>query len=246
MSKEFDQYKKELEQVKLTQDSRRALVRVLAEYEQGKAAKCPGKRVRIVLIAAALVLGALVLTAAALPGFWTMLGVHVSIVNSDSGQKYWYSYSDGEAESPVEVAEGRVWFVFDGQHIDITGQFDEEHAFIYETTNPETGLPNYILVGWSAGGIGYGEIVIMPGDGDEGFHDFAAHTRGVVWMDPDDPIFDHTYAPDPASNDWFHNAVEEICAPYLEKIRPAEGTYEAQPPMTDTAAPDMAAGPQFP
>ena len=136
-------------------------------------------------------------------------------------------------KEPVEVAEGRVWFVFDGQRLDITGQFDEEHAFVYETTNPETGLPNYILVGWSAGGIGYGEIVFLPGETDDDIHSFSAHTLGVVWMDADYPIFDHTYAPDPDANDWFRNAVEEICAPYLEKSRPAEGTYETEPPRIE-------------
>lgn len=243
MCEDFGRYKEELDRVRLTPDSKAALVRALVERGPGRAAKRPGRRARMLLVAAVFVMGALALTAAALPGFWSMLGVHVSIVNSDGEQKYWYSYSDGEAESPVEVAEGRVWFVFDGQRMDITGQFDEEHAFIYETTNPETGLPNYILVGWSAGGIGYGEIVIMPGDGGEGFHHFAAHTRGVVWMDPDYPIFDHTYAPDPDANDWFRNAVEEICAPYLEKIRPAEGTYEEQPPQTGS---DFSAPPAWP
>ena len=236
MSKEFDQYKKELEQVKLTQDSRRALARALAEREPGKAVKRPGKRVRMVLVAAALALGALVLTAAALPGFWSMLGVRHYAADPGNGSRYSVSMFGNEVKEPVEVAEGRVWFVFDGQRMDITGQFDEEHAFIYETTNPETGLPNYILVGWSAGGIGYGEIVIMPGDGGEGFHHFAAHTRGVVWMDPDYPIFDHTYAPDPGTNDWFRNAVEEICAPYLEKSRPAEGTYETEPSRIEPGA----------
>lgn len=59
-------------------------------------------------------------------------------------------------------------------------------------------------------------------------------------MDPDHPVFDHTHAPDSDANDWFRNAVEEICAPYLAQIRPPERTYETQPPMTDTAAPDAA------
>lgn len=245
MSKEFNRYKEELDQVKLTPESKRELLRALAEHEPGKAARRPGKRVRMVLIAAVLVLGALVLTAAALPGFWSMLGVRHYAADPGNGNRYSVSMFGNEVKEPVEVAEGRVWFVFDGQHIDITGQFDEEHAFVYETTNPETGLPNYILVGWSAGGIGYGEIVFLPEETDNGLHPFSAHTLGVVRMDPDYPIFDHTYpVSDPRdfnSGDWFTNAVEEICAPYLEQIRPPEGTYETQPPPADTAS-----LPQFP
>lgn len=234
-----------LERVKLTRDSKRALVRALAAREMGaeKTGKRPSRRGRVVLTAAVLLLGALVLTAAALPGFWSLLGVHFSVNESEDGQTILYSYIDGVAECPVEVAEGRVWFVLDGQRIDITGQFNDEHAYVYETTNPETGLPNYILVGWSAGGIGYGEIVILPGDGGGGA--LAAHTRGTVRVDPAYPVFDHTYAPDPDANGWFENAVEELCAPYLGKIRPAEGTDEAQPPRTgpDSSARPTAQGP---
>ena len=35
---------------------------------------------------------------------------------------------------------------------------------------------------------------------------------------------------------WFENAVEELCAPYLEKIRPAEGTYETEPSRIEPGA----------
>ena len=96
----------------------------------------------MILAAAVLALGALALTAAALPGFWSLLGVHHSTTRVD-GQPYSASFFGDGGDPPVEVAEGRVWFVFDGRRVDITGQFDEERAFVYETTNPETGLPNY-------------------------------------------------------------------------------------------------------
>lgn len=219
------------------------LARALAERRPKAGAGRPVKRGRMLLVAAVFALGALALTAAALPGFWSMLGVHFSVNESENGQTILYSYIDSGTECPIEVVEGRVWFVFDGQRMDITGQFDEEHAFVYETTNPETGLPNYILVGWSAGGIGYGEIVFLPGETDDGIHSFSAHTLGVVWMDPDHPIFDHTYQPVEGS-DWFRNAVEEICAPNLEKIRPAEGSHAAQPSRTgpDSSAPPAGPG----
>lgn len=233
MCEDFGRYKEELDRVRLTPDSKAELVRALAERRPEAGAGRPVKRVRMLLVAAVFALGTLALTAAALPGFWSMLGVHHYAADPGNGSRYSVSMFGNEVKEPVEVAEGRVWFVFDGQRMDITGQFDEEHAFVYETTNPETGLPNYILVGWSAGGIGYGEIVFLPEETDDGIHPFSAHTLGVVWMDPDYPIFDHTYAPDPDANDWFRNAVEEICAPCLEKIRPAEGAYETEPPRIE-------------
>lgn len=235
MCEDFGKYKEELDRVRLTPDSKAALVRALAEHrpERGKRAGRPSRRARLILAAAVLALGALALTAAALPGFWSLLGVRHSTTHVD-GRPYSASFFGDGGDPPVEVAEGRVWFVFDGRRVDITGQFDEERAFVYETTNPETGLPNYILVGWSAGGIGYGEIVFLPGEANNDIHPFSAHTLGVVWMDPDDPIFDHTYAPDPGANGWFSNAVEEICAPYLERIHPSEGAYEVQPPRPDS------------
>lgn len=244
MCEDFGKYKEELNRVRLTPDSKAALVRALSERRPEAGTGRPVKRVRMFLVAAVFALGALALTAAALPGFWSMLGVRHYVADPGNGSRYSVSMFGNEVKEPVEVAEGRVWFVFDGQRMDITGQFDEEHAFVYETTNPETGLPNYILVGWSAGGIGYGEIVFLPGEADDGIHSFSAHTLGVVWMDPDYPIFDHTYAPDPDAKDWFRNAVEEICAPNLEKIRSAEGAHEAQPSRTgpDSSAPSAGPG----
>ena len=235
MCEDFKKYKEELDRIRLTRDSKAALAGALTEHrpEREKMAKRPPRRARLILVAAAFVLGALALTAAALPGFWSLLGVRHSTTYRD-GLPYSASSFGDEVEAPVEVAEGRVWFVFDGLRIDITGQFDEEHAFVYETTNLETGLPNYILVGWSAGGIGYGEIVFLPEEADDDIHPFSAHTLGVVWMDPDYPIFDHTYVPGPEANGWFSNAVEEICAPYLERIHPSEGAYEVQPPRPDS------------
>ncbi len=243
MCEDFGRYKEELDRVRLTPDSKTALAQALAERRPEARAGRPGKRGGMLLVAAVFALGALALTAAALPGFWSMLGVRHYAADPGNGSRYFVSMFGNEVKEPVEVAEGRVWFVFDGQRMDITGQFDEERAFVYETTNPETGLPNYILVGWSAGGIGYGEIVFLPGEADDDIHPFSAHTLGVVWMDPDYPIFDHTYQPVEGS-DWFRNAVEEICAPNLEKIRPAEGSHAAQPSRTgpDSSAPPAGPG----
>lgn len=232
MCEDFGRYKEELDRVRLAPDSKAALARALAERRPGAGAGRPVRRARMLLVAAVCVLGALALTAAALPGFWSVLGVHHDVEERGDGKRYSVSMFGDEVKEPVEVAEGRVWFVFDGQRMDITGQFDEEHAFVYETTNPETGLPNYILVGWSAGGIGYGEIVFLPGETDDDIHSFSAHTLGVVRMDPDYPIFDHTCQPVEGGG-WFENAVEELCAPYLEKSRPAEGTYETEPPRIE-------------
>lgn len=244
MNNGFGGYKEELDRVKLAQDSKRALVRALAEHEigTGQKAKRPLKRRGMVLAAAVLALGALALLAAARPGFWTMLGGHSYEERAGSREPYLSVRYDGRAEPPVEVADGRVWFIFDGQHTDITGQFDDQNAYVYETVNPETGLPDYILVGWSAGGIGFGEIAIMPGEADCPGHAFAAQVLGCV--NPDTPVFDHTYPVrepwESSSKDWFANAVEEICAPYLEQLRPPEGACGAQPPPADTAAPGVA------
>lgn len=245
MCEDFKKYKEELSRIRLTRDSKAALAGALAAHrpEREKTAKRPPRRTRLILVAAAFVLGTLALTATALPGFWSLLGVRHYAADPGNGSRYSVSMFGNEVEAPVEAAEGRVWFVFDGLRMDITGQFDEEHAFVYETINPETGLPNYILVGWSAGGIGYGEIVFLPGEAEDGVRPFSAHTLGVVWMDPDCPIFDHTYAPDPDANGWFINAVEEICAPNLEKIRSAAGAHEAQPPSRGPDCSALPAGP---
>ena len=52
MCAEFEKYKNELEEIKLTEDSKRALVRALAEHEPEKNAKRPVRPLRAALIAA--------------------------------------------------------------------------------------------------------------------------------------------------------------------------------------------------
>ena len=114
MCEDFKKYKEELDRIRLTRDSKAALAGALAEHrpEKEETAKRPPRRTRLILVAAAFVLGALALTAAALPGFWSLLGVRHYAADPGNGSRYSVSMFGNEVDAPGEAAEGPVWFVF--------------------------------------------------------------------------------------------------------------------------------------
>lgn len=63
---------------------------------------------------------------------------------------------------PVSLENGRLWFIADGQHIDITDLIDEETPYIYDGSDPETGLVNYLIVGGTPENYGWHEHLSSP------------------------------------------------------------------------------------
>lgn len=175
---------------------------------------------RVVLIAAALMIGAAALMAARAPGFLTLLGFQSYKYNNGFQYVMTVDFNDwGSRPAPVEVdEEGTVWFIYDGQRIDITGQFNQDNAYVYEGINPETGLPDYILVGGTPEHIGWGEIVMLPDESNP----FAASATGGEYP-----------------STWFMSAIETLCAEELNVLRGDTVLYsgELQPEPQDTAQP---------
>ena len=65
---------------------------------------------------------------------------------------------------PVEVEDGRLWFIVNGEHIDITDEISETEPFLYEYTD-EGGVIHYWLIGKNGPELenwGYGEYLYKP------------------------------------------------------------------------------------
>ena len=73
----------------------------------------------------------------------------------------------GKAEVVV-LEEGRLWFVADGQRIDITDLVDENTAYTYVVSDPDTGATSHIIAGGTPEDFGWCEIFEGPGAGGVG------------------------------------------------------------------------------
>lgn len=69
-------------------------------------------------------------------------------------------YGDrADIKYPLEVRDGRLWFVADGQNFDITDMIDMETPYIYKTVNPDTGLADWLIVGGTPEYFGFYEFM---------------------------------------------------------------------------------------
>lgn len=149
MRVDFERYKTELEEIKLTQSSKKTLVRALTEYEPEQKAKRPLRPLRMALIAAAMILCCALMLAAGWMSLQSQTGV--DIVNN--------MLSDDHAICPVEVRDGRVWLAADGREMDITGLFDEQMPYIYLVEDTEGGIIEHIVVGGTLEDWGYMDVL---------------------------------------------------------------------------------------
>ena len=149
MRVEFEKYKEELEEIKLTQDGKKALVRALTQREPEKNTRRPIRPLRMVLIAAAMVLCCALMLAAGWMSLQSQTGVDIigNMLNND------------QAICPVEVRDGRIWLTADGREIDITGMFDEQTPYIYLVEDTEGGIIEHIVVGGTLEDWGYMDVL---------------------------------------------------------------------------------------
>lgn len=80
----------------------------------------------------------------------------------------------------MELEDGRLFFVRDdGQRLDITDQIDENTPYIYDGSDPETGLTYYLIMGGDPDGYGYLEWVVAPDPFHEGDTAWPGSQNGV-------------------------------------------------------------------
>lgn len=64
--------------------------------------------------------------------------------------------------SSIEVEDGRLFFVLDKERTDITDFINEDTPYIYDGSDPETGLTYYLIMGGTTENYGWLEWVNVP------------------------------------------------------------------------------------
>lgn len=64
--------------------------------------------------------------------------------------------------STIEVEDGRLFFVLDEERTDITDLINEDTPYIYDGSDPETGLTYYFIMGGTLENYGWLEWVEVP------------------------------------------------------------------------------------
>ena len=116
-------------------------------------------------------------------------GGWVSIGGADDGPTIAMSNGLDENGEPtiISLENGRLWFVADGQRVDVTSQVNENTPYVWTQWEKNGGL-HYIIVGGTPEDYGWFEGIELPGDSGGGSG--MLHSRkDVPWeefvQDPD-------------------------------------------------------------
>lgn len=171
-------------------DAQAVKERVLAQAAPAKKRRRP---LKMALLAAAMAVGCVLCIAAGVPGMaYRILSGTVTLETSEDGLKYVNLQLDAE---PVEVEDGRIFFVQDGQRTDITDLIDMETPYIYDDSNPDAGTLHYLIIGGTPNCYGWLEWFEGPQPQnwqedqrviDAGLTDaaFAAYSTKMVSVSP--------------------------------------------------------------
>ena len=97
--------------------------------------------------------------------FHTATGTYVEYHDVNGAPSALEVKFDTDSEtSPIVLREGKLWFVCDGQEIDLTGLIDEETPYIYTYENEDSGEDSYVVVGGTAEEYGYANIFTINDD----------------------------------------------------------------------------------
>ena len=136
----------------------------MTEKENTRTLSGAGRRTLVLAAALALILALGVGAYAAVPRLLGWAG-NFEIRQSD-GQTEAYLHTDSLTD-PVEIRDGRLWFVVNGEHTDITDLISETEPYLYDYTD-EDGVVHYWIVGKNGpepAYYGYGEFLYRDGEG---------------------------------------------------------------------------------
>ena len=116
-------------------------------------------------------------------------GGWVAIGSADDGPTIAMSNGLDENGEPtiISLENGRLWFVADGQRVDVTSQVNENTPYVWTQREKNGGL-HYIIVGGTPEDYGWFEGIELPGDSGGGSGMFHRR-KDVPWeefvQDPD-------------------------------------------------------------
>ena len=191
-------YQQTFEQLRLSEEKARALRSELVsrgsgtETEEVNMKKKNFLKRPVTLLAAALLVCALCVTAFAYGGE-LVLGIQqlISGGNIEQGvDESGVSYSAGSVDtanttSPVELRDGRLYLVVNGEDIDITDECSYTEPYIYDCVG-EDGLRHVFVIGGELDAIGWSEFIWgengLPAGGSSKFGTSGGRAD-APWMD---------------------------------------------------------------
>ena len=114
------------------------------------------KKVRLAVALAAVML---LLVGAGFPQRIYQLATGTLSFAQDAGGR---SISYESHVTPVELENGQLYFVFDGQRIDVTGLIDENTPYIYDASDPAQDMVHYLIVGGTPEHYGAFQWITVP------------------------------------------------------------------------------------
>lgn len=162
---EMERYREYMDRIHAP-ESLYAKVLQMGEKEKNRG-RHMGRRALLLAVAAVLLTAMGVAAAAATPYIMGWAGNLVISREHSGSLAADGALNIGEMTAPVELRDGRMIFIVNGEHIDITDKVSESEAFMYEYTDDE-GISHHWLVGISGPepeNYGFGEFLYEPGNG---------------------------------------------------------------------------------
>ena len=141
------------------------------------------RKPRVALIAAVIALSCILLAGAAY-AYGTQIIELLGGGRIESGKingTDYNSISTGFASDPVELREGRVYFLLDGSNMDITSYCTEETAYRYERITDD-GYRHVVLVGGTPDNLGWAEFVWDENGNEVGGNATYNSDKAPAWL----------------------------------------------------------------
>ena len=168
-------YKHMMEQVTLRDEKKEKIMKLLENGSEQKRRHVP-KAARIAL-AAALVLVFMMSVAAAadlLPmRFYDYFAVIPGKDGGTSDGTEFIVSAPSPEDNPLVLEDGRLWFLSVGECTDVTDLIDENTPYIYECTDPDTGIRGWFILGGTPEDFGWAEYADVDGGSGLTGHNFS-------------------------------------------------------------------------
>lgn len=165
-------------------DAQAIKTRVLSQASTTKKRRTPP--LKAVLLVAALGLVSVLCIAAGLPQRVFHLATGETLIYESGNGLSSRMSSSGQRQDPIILEKNRVWLTVGGERTDITDLIDEETPYIYDSTDPETGYRQYLIVGGTPDDCGWSEYYevednIFAGNGNGNCYTVYFTIDGVTY-----------------------------------------------------------------
>jgi len=131
-------------------------------------------------------------------------GGRIESGRTEDGGHYVSMTTSEEEPDPVEVRDGRVYFVLDGSNADITSYCTETTYFEYEYIS-DNGYHHVFIVGGAPDNLGWAEYILdadgNPFASNARYPDGSTHDEPPIWLDHANEVFGYKRLEMPQSQD---------------------------------------------